>query len=291
MRRSRGHLPQQWENLQIHHTSGSTPTLRTRYCVGIEPLAGFLMAQRADRKGDMPMSAAAARGPAAGRLSAASCSGFSPKPQFGLMVPCVPAATGCRRTFMAATATVALLVLSVTLAFAWAFGPQARETFAVLARSTRLVVLDAGGTGWRRIQSVFSWVRVWGGPVGLVHAFRGTVTLGTMLVWLWRSAASFALKAAAFRLVALLATSHSLDDDMTGLAFGPVFLPPTGSHAGPLLWEKTALARRLTPLVARGVAFATLIPLGVLAMLSVLIVLLVRTAADQVVPPAPSVTP
>ena len=60
-------------------------------------------------------------------------------------------------------------------------------------------MLEQGDTGWYKIQSVFSWARMWGAPIPLAYAMQGAVTvaLGVALVWLWRSAASFPLKAAA----------------------------------------------------------------------------------------------
>ena len=60
-------------------------------------------------------------------------------------------------------------------------------------------MLEPGDTGWHKIQSVFAWVRMWGGGVALAYALQGAVTLGVAaaLVWLWRSAAAFPLKAAA----------------------------------------------------------------------------------------------
>jgi hypothetical protein len=52
-------------------------------------------------------------------------------------------------------------------------------------------------------------------------------------------------------------------------------------------WEKTALAALwLTPLIARSVAHATLIPLGVPAMLAVFILLLRRSTVEVASPMA-----
>ena len=53
------------------------------------------------------------------------------KPQYGLTVPFVLAATGRRRTFAAAAATTMLLALLATLAF----GPQVWEAFATSTQS------------------------------------------------------------------------------------------------------------------------------------------------------------
>ena len=55
-------------------------------------------------------------------------------------------------------------------------------------------------TGWHKIQSVFSWARMWGAPIPLAYALQGALTLalGAAIVWLWRGAASAALKARRF---------------------------------------------------------------------------------------------
>jgi len=164
------------------------------------------------------------------------------------------------------------------------FGPQVWDAFLVSTKFTRTVVLEAGDTGWHKIQSVFSWTRMWGGPVGLAYALQAIVTLalGIALIRLWRSAAAFPLKAAALAIAAILATPYSLDYDMMVLAPAIAFLAADGCARGFAPWEKTALAALwLTPLIARSIAQATLIPIGVLAMLAVFALVLRRAAGDM----------
>ena len=78
------------------------------------------------------------------------------KPQFGLLIPLVLTVSGRRHVFFAAAATVAALALAVTLAF----GADAWSVFFVSTKFSRGVVLEQGGIGWYKIQSVFSWVRM-----------------------------------------------------------------------------------------------------------------------------------
>jgi hypothetical protein len=208
------------------------------------------------------------------------------KPQFGLMIPLVLVATGRWRTVCAAAATVALLVLAATLAF----GIDTWRAFFAFAEYTRTIVLETGETGWHKIQSVFSWARMWGASVPLAYAVQGAVTLAiaAALVWLWRSPASFALKAAALCLAAILATPYSLDYDLMVLAPAIAFLTIAGLARGFAPYEKTALAFLwIAPLIARGFAEVTLIPLGVIAML-VMLVLVLRKAKGR---PAPTPVP
>ncbi len=113
------------------------------------------------------------------------------KPQFGILIPPVLAATARWRTFAAAAATVAALALITTLAF----GVSVWDAFLASTHFTRIIVLEAGETGWHKIQSVFSLVRMWGGPVALAYAVQSavTVTLAAALVWLWRAPVDFSL--------------------------------------------------------------------------------------------------
>jgi len=201
------------------------------------------------------------------------------KPQFGLMVPFVLAATGRWRTFAAAAATAMLLVLLATLAF----GAQVWEAFAASTQFTRAVVLEAGDPGWHKIQSTFSWVRMWGGSIAAAYLLQAVVSLavGTTLIWLWRSAASFALKASALCLSAMLASPYSYDYDMMILAPAIAFLASDGLARGWRPWEKTLLAALwLMPIAARGISLATFIPLGVIAMIAVYIAILRRGTLD-----------
>ena len=201
------------------------------------------------------------------------------KPQFGVLIPLLLIATGRWRTFAAAALTVAALALATAIAF----GPEVWSAFLASTRLTRMVVLEQGGTGWHKIQSVFSMVRMWGGSVALAYAVQGAtmVTLAAALVWLWRSPAAFPLKAGALVFGSILATPYSLDYDLVVLAPALAFLAAHGFARGFAPYEKAALALLwLVPLVARTVAEWTAVPLGVPAMLLVLALVLRRAAAQ-----------
>jgi len=207
------------------------------------------------------------------------------KPQFGLMIPLALIAGGRWRTFAAATATVALLTLATTMAF----GPQVWHAFLISTKFARTVVLEQGATGWQKIQSLFSWARMWGAPVPLAYALQGalTIALGVAIVRLWRGAAAPALRCAALCLAAILATPYSLDYDMMALAPAIAFLAVDGIRRGFHSWEKTALAALwLVPLVTRSIAQATLIPLGVPAMMALFVLVCRRAELDRSLPVA-----
>src|SRR5450631_2030486 len=107
------------------------------------------------------------------------------KPQFGLLIPLVLIASGRWRAFAAAAVTVAVMTIAVTLAF----GVDVWSAFLASTKFSRTVVLEQGDTGWYKIQSVFSWVRLWGGGIALAYALQAAVTLvvAAALAWLWRS--------------------------------------------------------------------------------------------------------
>jgi alpha-1,2-mannosyltransferase len=183
------------------------------------------------------------------------------------------------RCFASAAATVALLTVPTTLVF----GAAAWHAFALFSEFTRTVVLEQGNTGWYKIQSIFAWARMWGAPIPLAYALQGIaiVAIGAALVWLWRSAAPYPLKAAALCLGTILATPYSFDYDMMVLAPAIAFLAADCFARGFGPWQKTALAALwLVPLLARSVAQLSLIPLGVPAMVAVFVLILRRAQLD-----------
>jgi hypothetical protein len=201
------------------------------------------------------------------------------KPQFGLMIPLVLVATGRWRACAAAAATVAALAVITTLAF----GTEVwRAAFASMA-FTRVVVLEQGNIGWHKIQSVFAWVRMWGGDVPLAYAAQGltAASIAGHLVWLWRSEASYSLKAAALCIATILATPYSLDYDLVVIAPAIAFFALHGLASGFAAYEKSALALAwFMPLIARTVAENAMIPLGVISLLMLLALIARRAAAD-----------
>ncbi|MEJ1969327.1 MAG: glycosyltransferase family 87 protein [Rhizomicrobium sp.] len=194
------------------------------------------------------------------------------KPQFAVMIPLVLVATARWRTLAAAAATVAALTVLVTMLF----GPAIWPAFLASSHFTRVVVLEQGATGFNKIQSVFAWVRLWGGPVPLAYAVQGAVALAVAgaLVLLWRSDASPARKGAALCLAAILATPYSLDYDLMILAPAIALLVADGVATGFRPYEKILLtALWLMPIAVRQIAGTTGVVLAVPAMLALFVLL------------------
>jgi hypothetical protein len=184
------------------------------------------------------------------------------KPQFGVLIPLVLMATGRWRSFAAAATTVAFLALAATALFGFAIWPA----FLAGAHFTRETVLEQGGTGFHKIQTVFAWVRMWGGPVALAYTVQAIVSVcvAAMAVALWRSTAPIAFKGAALCIGMLLTTPYALDYDLMIVAPALALLAADGIAQGFRPYERSLLAALwFMPIVVREFAAYTHVPLGV----------------------------
>jgi alpha-1,2-mannosyltransferase len=200
------------------------------------------------------------------------------KPQFALVIPVVLAVTGRWRVFGGAAATVIVLAVAATALFGAAVWPAFLES----THFTRTVVLEEGGTGFYKIQSVFAWIRLWGGSVALAYAAQFVLTALVVigLLRLWRSYAADGYKGAALCLGALLATLYSLDYDLMLLAPAILLLAAEGRSGKFVPWEASLLALLwLLPAATREIARVTYLPLAVLAMLVCFVLTLRRARA------------
>ena len=202
------------------------------------------------------------------------------KPQFGVLIPIALLAGGRWRSIAAAVATVAVLL---ALSFA-TLGGGVWQAFASSMNFTQTVVLEQGGTGWEKIQSVFSAARMWGATVPAAYAVQFALGLGlaASLAWLWRSDAAFELKAAALATGSLLATPYVLDYDLVVLAVAIACLARHGLARGFRDFEISLLAAVwMVPLVSRGIAGATGIPLGLVVLSTLYVFTLRRAVLDR----------
>jgi hypothetical protein len=198
------------------------------------------------------------------------------KPQFGVLIPIALLAGRRWSAIGSATLTVAALVL---ISFA-TLGSGVWHAFIESMNFTQTIVLEQGDTGWEKIQSIFSAARNWGANVPTAYALQSALALmlAVSLAWLWHSAAAFELKAAALATGSLLATPYVLDYDLVVLAVAIAFFARHGLKHGFRDFEISLLAVAwLVPLLSRGVAGATGVPLGLIVLLT-LYGLIVRRA-------------
>jgi hypothetical protein len=202
------------------------------------------------------------------------------KPQFGVLIPVALVAGGRWSGIAAAMATVATLV-AVSLA---TLGGGVWHAFADSMNFTQTVVLEQGGTGWEKIQSIFSAARMWGAGVQLAYAVQIAlaVTLAASLAWLWQSDAAFELKAAALASGSLLATPYVLDYDLVVLAVAIAFFARHGLRHGFRSFEISLLAAAwIVPLLSRPIAAVTGLPLGLLVLLTFYALTVRRALQDR----------
>lgn len=182
------------------------------------------------------------------------------KPQFGLLLPLALVCGGYWRTIAAAVAAVAILLLATTLVF----GTEIWPAFLASTELTRSVVLEAGDTGWEKIQSTFAAIRLWGGSVGSAYLAQGIVTaaVAAAVGWLWYVRAAFPIRAAALAIGALLGTPYVLDYDTVLLGPAIAFLVVDGERHGFRRWEATAIALAwFAPVATRQLASHLAVPL------------------------------
>jgi Glycosyltransferase family 87 len=202
------------------------------------------------------------------------------KPQFGVLIPLVLLAGQRWNCIAAAVLTIAGLIAISLLTL----GDGVWHAFADSMNFTQTIVLEGGGTGWEKIQSAFSAARNWGADVRTAYAIQGALALAlaVSLIWLWQSTVAFELKAAALAIASLLATPYVLDYDLVVLAVAIAYLSRYGLRYGFHDYEISALsAAWIVPLVSRGVAGASGIPLGLIAMLALYGIVLRRAGADR----------
>jgi hypothetical protein len=205
------------------------------------------------------------------------------KPQFGVLIPLVLLATA-RWTVIATAAGTVLVASAATLAM---FGTKVWVAFLASTTLTRHIVLEAGNTGWEKIQSLFSAVRMWGGSIDMAYAAQGSLALGVAvaLIWLWRSEAAYDLKAAALAVAVLIATPYVLDYDLMMLAVAIAFYTRHGLARGVRDFELSLLAFVwVAPLLTRPLAEVTGIPLGLIAQIVLFVMTLDRARRELAVP-------
>ena len=200
------------------------------------------------------------------------------KPQFGVLLPLALLAEGRWRTIVAAGLTV---IAAASLAYL-VFGVETWRAFLANTAFTRHTVLEQGGAGFWKIQSIFAAVRMWGGSIGLAYGVQTAAGLAAALTvfLLWRSGADRRLKAAGLIAGAFLCTPYGFDYDFVALAPAGAFLVSYGRERGLRTSELLALILAFAaPIITRAAAMWLMLPLGMIAV-SLLLVVVVRRGLE-----------
>ncbi len=188
------------------------------------------------------------------------------KPQLALLVPVAVIATSHWRVFIAAGVTAfAFVGLSAAV-----LGVDCFTAYAELGATTRSALLENGGPGWHKIQTLFAALRSVGVPVTVSYFAQAILSLlSAVFVWhIWRSKADDLLKISALCVASLLATPFVLDYDLLLLAPALASFACLAVQTGWRAHEKWLLALAFTaPLYTRNVAEIIYLPLGFLSLI------------------------
>jgi hypothetical protein len=202
------------------------------------------------------------------------------KPQFALVIPIALLASNQWRAIAAAAVTiVALFVLSVA-----AFGTEIWYGFAASTEISRKLLLQDGDVGFEKLQSMLAVVRMWGGGIPLAYVAQAATSIAAIcgVIWMWRGSCDFNVKAALLMIATLLASPHTLDYDLMILGPAIAFMACAGFAGGFRDYEISVLAAAwIVPLLSRGIAGATGIPLGLLVLLALYVFTLRRAVRDR----------
>lgn len=202
------------------------------------------------------------------------------KPQFGVLIPLALLAGAQWRAFAGATLSVCILAGFSLLCY----GPDIWQAFLAYTEFTRVEVLEAGSTGFYKIQTVFAAMRMWGAPLPLAYGLQAIAALGVTacIARIWRSEASFTYKAALLLIGSLLATPYALDYDLMLLAPAIAFLTIQLRHEPvPVPGFAALLALGwVMPFFTRMVAQYTEVPLGTAVLIALFFFTVRATSAN-----------
>jgi arabinofuranan 3-O-arabinosyltransferase len=209
-------------------------------------------------------------------LLAGCCLGLlTYKPQFGLLFPLVLVASGHWRVFFSA-AIVALLLNAASWA---AFGTSTWIAFIHSLPMASQAILTEGQADWHKLQSLFGIVRSLGGSEALAWSLQSALigVIAILLCAMWRSRASFDLKAAALATGALLSTPYLYLYDYVTLAVPMAFLVRAGLANGFQRGEMIGIAAASLLIL---IFPFLVVPIGPLAILIVAVLIGKRTLRE-----------
>lgn len=201
------------------------------------------------------------------------------KPHMGLLIPVALAAGGHWRAFAAAAAALAGLVLLSMFFFGW----TTWHDFVMLAAGSR-ATYESGRIDFGGFVSPFGAVRLLGGSPYAAYAVQAAMTLAAaaLVAVVWRRSLSLPIRAAALAAATLVAVPVVLVYDLMVAAIAAAWLVRAGRESGFLPWEKATLAGLfIVPLLARDLGNAWHLPLGPVAVVALLALVLGRAQHEM----------
>ena len=195
------------------------------------------------------------------------------KPQLGILFPIVLLASGRWRVI-----SIAGIVAALIAAASWAvFGSKSWQAFFP---SVGYAIYSNDMIDWGKLQTAFGFTRALGGGDVLAWTVQIVVSLiaaGATTV-LWRSRATYEIKAAALSVGTLLATPHLFAYDLVVLAVPLAFLFRLGRARGFLPYELAGMGAACLLILILPIVKA---PVGFAAVLVVAALIIKRTLAAR----------
>jgi alpha-1,2-mannosyltransferase len=178
------------------------------------------------------------------------------KPQFAAFIPLFLCITKRWSTLVACAASVSLFCLLSWVAFGW----RTWMAFFHSARLARVIILEHGGPGWDKFETLFGAARIWGLSVEASYIIQFSVAAVALCVavLVWKRSGVLELQASALILATMLLTPHLLEYDVVLLALPIAWLAVDGFRSRFLTGDIIVLAMlwlypvAMRPLVTRG---------------------------------------
>ena len=205
---------------------------------------------------------------------------LSYKPQLGLLIPIALLAGRHWKATVTASLTVAVLTIFTTAIFGYAIWDG---FFRCIQLSQRLII-EQGATGWYKLQSVYSAVRLAGGSNEFAYTLQAFSSIGAAaaVAWFWSRTGNKSVKATVLCCAIPLASPFVNDYDLTILALPIAFLVQEAGSGSFLPYEKSLLASLwLLPFAARPVSLYARVPLTPLLMALTVLLCVTRINASR----------
>jgi hypothetical protein len=201
------------------------------------------------------------------------------KPHLALLVP-VALVAGRRWRALAAAAVSTAAVAAIAT---FAFGADVWHAYLGSTAVARWL-LESGAVPYAKIGSLFSSIRLLGGPLTLAYLLQATVGLAaaTSVAVLWHRDVDGDVQVAALLVATLLVTPYLYDYDLPILGVALAAWTRAATRGGWRPWEKSLLfGTWILPLVMRPLASSWRVGIAPLVLAAALAVLWRRATAGQ----------